>query len=213
MDRTRVWRHLCTLIDCTPQKIATKIVNARSLFVFSPPSAIFLAGARAPMINRENLANALTNHVAKCRSAQIVCRANVAAESWFRIELVPALVDAGVGLEHVEFNYAYADGRGKGDLAIIAPDFRAVFELKSFVCFADANKVKAFPYQLKKLADLVDRGIASQGLAFCTFCGYGDARVSRLQQQFFDNSWSLLGLRPFLEDAPLLFLLASRTRN
>ncbi len=165
------------------------------------------------MINRENLANALTNHVAKCRSAQIVCRANVAAESWFRIELVPALVDAGVGLEHVEFNYAYADGRGKGDLAIIAPDFRAVFELKSFVCFADANKVKAFPYQLKKLADLVDRGIASQGLAFCTFCGYGDARVSRLQQQFFDNSWSLLGLRPFLEDAPLLFLLASRTRN
>src|SRR5260370_4939897 len=35
MDRTRVWRHLCTSIDCTPQKIATKTVNAQSLFVFS----------------------------------------------------------------------------------------------------------------------------------------------------------------------------------
>ncbi len=74
-----------------------------------------------PMINIKHLANALTNHAAKCRSAQIVCRAPVAVESWFRIELVTALVDTGVALEHVEFNLGGApvvtvkpaNGRGR----------------------------------------------------------------------------------------------------
>jgi hypothetical protein len=163
------------------------------------------------MLDLEKVARALTNHVAKCRSAQIICRASIAAESWFRVELVLALVDAGVGLEQVEFTYAYPGSRDRGDLAIVGPTFRAVFELKSFVCFADANKIDKFPGQLKRLANLVDSGGVSQGLAFCTFCGYKDAKVSALQQQFFDNSWLVVGPRPVLAGAPLVFLLASRT--
>ncbi len=165
------------------------------------------------MVDLKHLAEALVNHAVKCRSAQIVCRAPVAVESWFRIELVPALVDTGVALEHVEFNYTYPGTRDKGDLAIVTPDFRAVFELKSFVCFADANKINAFPGQLKKLASIADSGAISQGLAFCTFGGYGEKRVSTLRQKFFDDSWTLLGPRRVLDDAPLLFLLASRTQH
>ena len=164
------------------------------------------------MLDLEKVAGALTDHVAKCRSAQIVCRAPIAVESWFRVELVLALVDAGIELEQVEFIYAYPGSRDRGDLAIAGSTFRAVFELKSFVCFADANKIDKFPGQLKRLANVVDSGGISQGLAFCTFCGYKDARVSILQQKFFDDSWRVLGPRPVVAGAPLLFLLASRTR-
>jgi hypothetical protein len=70
------------------------------------------------MLDLEKVAGALTNHVAKCRSAQIVCQAPIAAESWFRVELVLALVDPGVGLEHIKFAYAYPGSRDRGDLAI-----------------------------------------------------------------------------------------------
>jgi hypothetical protein len=164
------------------------------------------------MLNIENLADALTNHIAKCRSAQIVCRAPVAVESWFRIELTLALVDAGVALEHVEFAYTYPGCHDKGDLAIIEPGFRAVFELKSFVCFADANKISKFPSQLKRLAGLIESGSISQGLAFCTFCGYGEKRVSTLVRSFFGSSWRTIGPKPVLKDEPLLFLLASMAR-
>jgi len=73
------------------------------------------------MLDLEKVAGALTNHVAKCRSAQIVCQAPIAAESWFRVELVLALVDAGVGLEHIKFAYAYPGSRDRGDLAMLDP--------------------------------------------------------------------------------------------
>ena len=59
------------------------------------------------MLSLEKVAAALTTHVSKCRSAQLVCRTPVAVESWFRIELVSALVDVGIALEHVKFNCAY----------------------------------------------------------------------------------------------------------
>jgi hypothetical protein len=126
-------------------------------------------------------------------------------ESWFRIELVLALVDAGLDLQYIDFDCNYPGSQGKGDLAINSPEFRAVFELKSFACFADANKIAAFPSQVHRLAALVGTGAISQGLAFCTFCGHKDGRISSLRQKFFDNSWTLFGPRPILKDAPLFF--------
>jgi hypothetical protein len=71
--------------------------------------------------------------------------------------------------------------------------------------FADANKIDKFPGQLKRLANLVDSGGVSPGLALCTFCGYKDTRVSMLQQKFFDDSWRVLGPRPVLAGAPTPF--------
>ena len=40
-----------------------------------------------------------------------------------------------------------------------------------------------------------------------------EKRASTLRQKFFDDSWTLLGPRRVLDDAPLLFLLASRTQH
>ena len=44
------------------------------------------------MIEVDTLAEAFVRHVGSCRSAGIVCALPIAVESWFRVELIPALI-------------------------------------------------------------------------------------------------------------------------
>lgn len=143
-----------------------------------------------------------------CPSAPLVCTKPVAAESWFRIELVQPLLAIGIPLENIDFNYAYPD-RKKADLAVLTPDSSVVIELKCFVCKADANKIAEFPKQLLRLEAVVEGRRAMQSLTFCTFCDYGDRRVSTLCTQFFGAKWDTWGPRTLLEGSPLKFSLAS----
>ena|ERR1035441_2358952 len=67
---------------------------------------IFLL-TRGCMIEVDTLAEAFVRHVGSCRSADIVCALPIAVESWFRVELIPALIYIGVPLEQVNFNFTY----------------------------------------------------------------------------------------------------------
>jgi len=165
------------------------------------------------MIEVDTLAEAFARHVGSCRSASIVCALPIAVESWFRVELVPALIDVGVSLEHVSFNFTYAGTRDKADIAVIGSAHSAVFELKSFVCSADANKIEKFPKQIARLESLVQTKVATQGIAFCTFFGYTNNRLEGLCKGFFPSSWHTTQVRLLREAHPLRFMLASFHSN
>lgn len=165
------------------------------------------------MIDLDSLSNALIHHVNSCRSADVVCSLTNAVESWFRVELIPALVDTGVTLQNIDFNFTYPGTRDKADVAVRAPDCSTVFELKSFVCSADANKIAKFPQQIARLESLVQSKTITQGVAFCTFCGYTEDRVKRLCGGFFSPSWTTTEIRPLRQGQPLRFMFASVGSN
>jgi hypothetical protein len=158
------------------------------------------------MIELDNLAAALAGHVGSCRSAEVVCALPIAVESWFRVELITALMDIGVSRQHVNFNFTYPGTRDKADLAVLEPEGSAVFELKSFVCFADA--IEKFPKQIARLESLVRRRATDQGIAFCTFCGYTEDRIERLCRGFFAPPWTTTQVRPLLDGQSLRFMFA-----
>jgi hypothetical protein len=162
------------------------------------------------MIDLDTLANALIHHVNSCRSADVVCSLPNAVESWFRVELIPALVDIGVSVQNIDFNFTYPGTRDRADVAVAAPDFVTVFELKSFVCSADANKIAKFPQQIARLESLVQSKAITQGVAFCTFCGYTGDRVQRLSREFFSPSWTTTEIRPLRQGQPLRFICIRR---
>src|SRR5579859_5630773 len=102
----------------------------------------------------------------------MVCSIPIAVEAWFRVELIPALIDTGVAPEHVNLDFTYPGTRDKADIAVTGPPGSAIFELKSFVCFADANKIAKFPQQIGRMESLVLSKTVAEGVAFCTFFGY-----------------------------------------
>jgi hypothetical protein len=165
------------------------------------------------MIDLNVLAGALVRHVDSCRSADIVCALPNAVESWFRVELVPALMDIGVPPQHVDFNFTYPGTRDKADIAILAPEGFTVFELKSFVCSADANKIEKFPKQIARLESLVRNKVIAQGMAFCTFCGYTRDRTERLAGGFFPSPWTTTRIKALRNGKPLQFVFASFQRD
>ena len=165
------------------------------------------------MIDLDKLTAALARHVGSCRSADVVCSLPNAVESWFRVELIPTLVDSGMPLQNIDFNFTYPGTRDKADVAVTAPDSTTVFELKSFVCFADANKIAKLPQQIARLESLVRSKAITQGVAFCTFCGYTEDRVRRLCRQFFSPSWTTTEIRPMRQGQPLRFMFASVSSN
>ena len=122
-------------------------------------------------------------------------------------------MDVGVRQECVDFNYRYPGAGGKADLIIRDADDSIIFELKSFVCSADAKKIADFPFQIERLQAQVDQDHATQAIAFCTFCGYGDRRLLALSTQFFSSSWTTTPLRRLIINAPLQFLIGSFTRE
>jgi len=97
-------------------------------------------------------------------------------------------------------------------LAVTVPDFVTFFELKSFVCLADANKIAKFPKQIAQLESLAHSRAIKQGIAFCTFCGYANDRVQRLSR----GSSRLRGrpeVSPQRQGQPLRFMFASIRSN
>ena len=84
-----------------------------------------------------------------------------------------------------------------------------MMELKCFVKGADANKLKDFPSQVKRLESAVQHRAVSQGIVFCTFIGYQEKRVAELIASFFDPSWQVTHQRPILDGTSLKFIVAS----
>ncbi len=165
------------------------------------------------MIEVRKLADCFVAHAAKLRSAPIVCCVRVAAESWFRVELVPALIDSGFSLEGISFDFTHPGTTKKADLLVETPKYISVLELKSFVSGADANNIRDFPAQLQRLMSLVRSEQITQGVAFCTFMGYGTRRLSTLLSKFFSDSWERSRPTEILPDTPLKLVLASCSKQ
>ncbi len=160
------------------------------------------------MIDIEKLAAAFVEHARTCRSAPIVCSVHVALESWFRVEIIPALQDSGVSPEYVSFKYTYPGTRKKADLLVETPTYTTVIEIKSLVRGADAQKLKDFPNQIERLQSLVEGKLITQGIAFCTFMGYSEDKLGSLVKKFFGEPWQSSVPRPVVNGFPLKFTIA-----
>ncbi|MGH9508591.1 MAG: hypothetical protein ACRD2M_01530 [Terriglobales bacterium] len=161
------------------------------------------------MIEIESLARALSAHVGGCHSAKIVCSNYVAFESWFRAELGSVLFDWEQRFELVTFDYTYAGTRKKADLLARHSAGLIVFEIKSLVKGADAQKLRDLPNQIDRLEQEVNLGEASQGVVLGTFIGYKDRKLAELSARLFDSRWQTVGPKPLVEGLELSFLFAS----
>lgn len=137
-----------------------------------------------------------------------------ACEGWFRVELVPALINMGVEGKRISPDYGYPNTRSKADLAIIASDKSrtdVVFELKHFVQFADAQKKKSWPTQVQRLTHLVEQGVVDQGVAFMIFGYLDSSQPGKLISSFFDkaSNWRVVGPKPLLTYSPVVIAVAT----
>jgi hypothetical protein len=150
----------------------------------------------------------LVKHVSDCGAAAIVCQVHVALESWFRAELAYLLNTTEKNLEELSFDYRYPGTQGKADIALTAGSDIVVFELKSFVQGADANKIAEFPKQTQRLRNLIEQGRARQAIALATYIGYTESRIRVLLDRSFPQVWQKTTLKPFVHGQPLQFVLA-----
>lgn len=167
------------------------------------------------MLNAESLSQDFSAHVERCPSGIFACSVRAAFEAWFQVELAFMLSSSG-RFESVETGYDYPDG-GKGDLQAKDQHGLIVFELKCFVCGADANKKRTWPGQLARLSRVVEEEeqAASQGVAVSTYFGYDDKALSRLVNGFHPPPWDRdrVGPRTLFADAPLQFVIATVIRQ
>jgi hypothetical protein len=59
------------------------------------------------VIDINDLFQLLSNHVATCRSAPFLCDTLTSFESWFRVEIIPALWDLGYDTNNIDMDYCY----------------------------------------------------------------------------------------------------------
>ncbi len=163
------------------------------------------------MVDIEVLARRFIELVGTLKSAEVACTFLNGIEGWFRIELVPILVDMGghnIGPRHA------FPGQQSADLYLTMQGHLCVFEVMCLVDGSDANKLKRFPGQLDRLQHAVEDRSICQGIAFVTF-NYprtGTAKVPRLVREFFGpRGWKQEGPRPLYRDCPLQLHLASVT--
>jgi hypothetical protein len=146
------------------------------------------------MINIKELFEKFSNHVDSCKSAPFVCTTHAAFESWFRVELIPVLLELQYSYNSIETNYTYPNSRDKADLCVKDNQGNIVIELKSFVIGQDSNKKDNYPIQLKKLEKLTFDPTVIQVITFTTFIGYTESRMENYMQRFFTNPpWEVLG--------------------
>ena len=66
-----------------------------------------------------------------------------------------------------------------------------------------------WPLQLKRLLNLVENGVAAQGVAVSTYFGYSEKKTSDLLSKFYPVPWSHSDPMRFIEDAPLQLVVAA----
>jgi hypothetical protein len=155
------------------------------------------------MLNGRELLDRFLAHVATLRSTGFVAQHLFACEGWFRVELIPALVDAGVHIDCITSDYKYQGSRAKADLAIVAANggrTEVVFELKHLVQFADANKKQSLPVQVERLIGLVRQGVVNQGVMFMAFSYLSNSQPARIISNSFQKKagWLVVGPEPLL---------------
>jgi hypothetical protein len=168
------------------------------------------------MVNGREFFKRFLAHVATLRSTEFVARNLFACEGWFRVELMPALVDTGVRKDRVIPEYKYPGTRNKADLALFADDSNmteVVFELKHFVQFADANKKQQFPVQIGRLTELVHYGVINQGIIFMAFSYLNSSEPNRIISNSFQKNlgWLVIGPQPLLPGGFATVALATIT--
>lgn len=160
-------------------------------------------------IDIARLAEVFRNHVATLRSANFVCSRHAAFESWFRVELVPALNELGIPADNISTDFTYPGSRFKADLIVDLRDGDCAFELKPFVSGQESQKMTKFPSQLRRLLGLLGTGRIVQVIAFTTFIGYGpEALQNRLRQFFGNDRWHSDGPMVVLNRHPLQMCIA-----
>ncbi len=156
-----------------------------------------------------SLAQGISKYVSTCTSARFLCTKQASFESWFRVELVPVLVELGVDYETVSPDYTYPGTRYKADLVCSGKGGRTLIELKSFVSGQDANKKDRYPDQIERLRSLLDQDASiEQVITFTTFQGYSPRQITTLIGRLFDPSqWSMVGPISVIDEYPSLQLL------
>ena len=148
------------------------------------------------------LTKTFQEHAISLKSTRLVVNEwRTTFESWFRVELVQAMIDGSmIDPRDVVYNFVYLmDRTKKVDICLRR---QIAFELKCFCCNADANKKQSFPNQIKLLEDHVAGGQLVQGICFLTLQGYSfDQQKSLVDRLFFS--------RPHWKVMPPLALLNS----
>lgn len=155
------------------------------------------------MVNGHEFLERFLAHVTTLRSTEFVARQPFACEGWFRVELIPALVDTGIQEVRITPEYTYPGTRNKADLAIVAADSsraEVVFELKHFVQFADAQKRHSLPVQIDRLTELVRQGVINQGVIFMVFFYLDSSQPAKIISRSFQKNlgWFVVDPQPLL---------------
>lgn len=150
------------------------------------------------MIDANELLERFLAHLATLKSTSFVATSLCGFESWFKAELVPALVEIGIDESCITTDYRYPNSRGKADLAILESGTdkpEIVFELKHFVQLSDSNKRSGFPGQADRLAELVARGTIRQGIALAVFSYLKESNPAEIISSTFagDDRWLVTG--------------------
>lgn len=162
------------------------------------------------------LAQSVSKHVSTCTSARFLCTTQASFESWFRVELVPILMEMGVEYDTISPDYTYPSSNHKADLVCSTEGGQIIMELKSFASKQDRNKRNQYPEQIKRLYSLINQNASiAQVITFTTFQGYSPRQLSALIEGLFNPlQWSMVGPAPVVKAYPSLqFLIAGIIRT
>jgi hypothetical protein len=160
-------------------------------------------------IDIDRLTAIFQSHVASLESAGFVCSCHAAFESWFRVELVPALKKLGVAEDKIHTDFTYPSSKSKADLVVYLAGGKTIFELKCFVSGQESNKRNAFPIQLNRLLGSIGNNEIIQVIALTTYIGYASDTVTRRMQNLFrDSRWNVVGPCHLVKNYPLQICVA-----
>jgi hypothetical protein len=166
------------------------------------------------MVEINYLSGTLAKHIKSLPAGQLVADTQTAFESWFRVELAYILTKL-FPRSRVEFNFNYTlkdCQKKKADICLHDPGQKPiVFELKSFVIGADANKKAEFPKQNDLLYQHIKNDEFSQGISFVTFVGYSDEQIAKLLPGFYptNHGWQISNAEKLGAGKKLQFYCAS----
>ncbi len=133
------------------------------------------------------LTKTFQEHATSLKSTRLVVNEwRTTFESWFRVELVQAMIDGNmIDPVDVVYNFVYPmDRTKKADICLRR---QMAFELKCFCCNADANKKQSFPNQINLLEHHVAGGQLVQGICFLTLQGYSLDQQKSLVDRLFSS--------------------------